>query len=105
MDDATGGVSPVYVSLGTMTQEYVSCRIGATNYLTTGTGGDGGQIAEENDLMEVASSSVTSKTVKSLVICNRERTLLVRLSNFSSPPWLRMLVNALTSSPRPELSI
>src|SRR5690348_5289066 len=66
---------------------------------------DGGQMTGEKDLTEVDSSSVTSKTVSSFVICNRERTLFVRFSSFSSPPWLRMLVNAHTNSPSPELSM
>src|SRR5581483_400551 len=50
-------------------------------------------------LIAVASSSFTSNTVYSLVICSRSCTFLVRLSNFSSPPWLRTVVKALTSSP------
>jgi hypothetical protein len=54
--------------------------------LIMGTGSDDGKIAGEKDLTEIDSSSVTSKTVNSLVICNRDRTLLVRLSSFSASP-------------------
>jgi len=52
-----------------------------------------------------ASSSWTSKTVYSLVICNRSFTRWVRLRSFRWPPWFVMVVNADTSSPMPELSI
>src|SRR6476646_10003480 len=75
------------------------------SYPIIGAGNNDGTIAGEKDLREIASSSVMSKTVNSFVICNRARTLLVRLSSFSSPPWLRMIVKAFTSSPRPELSM
>ena len=39
-----------------------------------------------NDFTAAASSSFTSKTVYSLVICSRSLTFLVSLSSFSSPP-------------------
>ena len=75
------------------------------SYPIIGSGSNDGEIAGEKDLTEIASSSVISKMVNSFEICNRARTLLVRLSSFSSPPWLRILVNAFTNSPRPELSM
>src|SRR5689334_11509231 len=40
----------------------------------------------ENALTADASSSFTSNTVYSLVICSRSCTFLVRFSSFSSPP-------------------
>ena len=42
--------------------------------------------AQLNDLTAPASSSFTSKTVYSLVICSRSWTFLVRFSSLSSPP-------------------
>src|SRR5256885_7647416 len=57
------------------------------------------------DFTAAASSSFTSKTVYSLVICSRSCTFLVSLSSFSSPPWFFAVVYALTSSPIPELSM
>src|SRR5580704_15598338 len=52
-----------------------------------------------------ASSSNTSKTVYSLVICNRSFTRLVKLSSLSCPPWFVTVVKLDTISPIPELSM
>ncbi len=57
------------------------------------------------DFTAAASSSFTSKTVYSFVICSRSFTFFVRFSSFSSPPWFFVVVNALTNSPMPELSM
>jgi hypothetical protein len=39
-----------------------------------------------NDLIAVASSSFTSKTVYNFVICSRSWTFLVKFNSLSSPP-------------------
>jgi hypothetical protein len=57
------------------------------------------------DFTATASSSLTSKTVCSFVICIRCVTLSVRLRSFSSPPCFRALVKEVTSAPKPELSM
>src|SRR5581483_130678 len=55
--------------------------------------------------MASASSSRTSNTVYSFVICSRSFTRLVSPSSLSVPPWLATVVKPETSSPIPELSI
>ena len=49
------------------------------------------------DLRASVSSSLMSKTVYNLVICIRSCTLFVSFSSFSSPPYFRTVVKALTS--------
>ena len=58
----------------------------------------------ENAWMQVASSVFTSKRVSSLVVFISSSTCAFGFSSFTSPPWLRAEVIALTSWPAPELS-
>lgn len=58
-----------------------------------------------NDISASTSSSKTSKTVMSWVICRMSFTLGGRLSNFSAPPRFFTVVKVATSSPIPEESI
>ena len=52
----------------------------------TATGGSNGSFNQEKLRTAAASSSKTSKTVYSFVICNRSFTRLVRLRSFNWPP-------------------